>query len=147
MSGVYSSKALLAMQAMVFIAYHGREGVPVKSNQIINRYKLNSRALEPVMQVLSRAGLVESKQGANGGYVVSTPETTTLADVTRLFMEKPEGSIVTFGDLRFLLLPGLEQGYHAALEQLAQHTLADICRMAEGGSIEPLAATPLDFTI
>lgn len=147
MSEIFSTRALLALQTAVYIAYHGQNGAPVKSSRIIARYRLNKRALEPILQALSRTQLVESKQGANGGYLVATPERTTLADIVEPFMDKPAKQSLGFSDLRPLLLPALQAAHDDALHRLRETTLAEAVRKAESLGIQRGEDTPLDFII
>lgn len=147
MSEIFTSRALLALQTVVYIAYHGQNGAPVKSSRIIERYRLNKRALEPILQALSRAGLVESKQGANGGYLVPEPERITLADIMEPFIAKPSAGILGFDDLRPLLLPPLETAHDDVLKRLRGITLADASKQAESLGIVRGEGAPLDFII
>lgn len=147
MSEIFSTRALLAMQTVAFIAYHGLNGMPVKSSRIIERYRLNKRALEPILQTLSRAGIVESKQGAFGGYLLAAPKQATLGDVAVLFMDKPAKASLCFSDWQPLILPVLQQAHQSALAALKQVTLAEIARQAEAHGISRNDETPLDFII
>lgn len=147
MSEIFSARALLALQTAAYIVYHGRDGTPVKSSRIIARYKLNKRALEPILQTLARAGIVDSKQGANGGYTVIQPEQTTLAAVVEPFLDAPSKNSLGFGDLRALLLPELKAAHLDALARLKQTTLADIALKAEAEGIPRNEVAPLDFII
>lgn len=147
MSEMFSTRALLALQTVGFIAYHGQNGTPVKSSRIIERYQLNRRALEPILQILSRANIVESKQGANGGYLLVAPKKTTLGDVALLFMDKPAKSQLCFSDWQPVILPILEQAHLNALATLKHITLADIAHQAEAQGISRSEEAPLDFII
>lgn len=147
MSEIFSARALLALQTAAYIVYHGRDGTPVKSSRIITRYKLNKRALEPILQTLARAGIVDSKQGANGGYTVIQPERTTLADVAAPFLDAPHKTSLVFGDLRPLLHPALQKAHADVLARLKETTLADIAQEAETLGISRNEAAPLDFII
>jgi len=56
------------IEAMLDIAYHGRDGKLVRSAEITERAGIDRRALEPVLQKLVIEGLLTSIRGPNGGY-------------------------------------------------------------------------------
>jgi Rrf2 family transcriptional regulator, iron-sulfur cluster assembly transcription factor len=147
MSEIFSSRALLAMQTAVYIAYHGKNGAPVKSSRIIERYRLNKRALEPILQTLARAGVVESKQGANGGYIIANADKVTLRDIAEPFIDKTDSKSLAYGDLRNLLLPSLHAAYEDVLARLGNLTLAEISARADALGISRNQEAPLDFII
>lgn len=147
MSEIFSTRALMALQTVAFIAYHGQDGTPVKSSRIIERYRLNKRALEPVLQTLSRAHVVESKQGASGGYLIAAPNTTTLGEVAALFTDAPAKSSLGFSDWQPILLPALAQAHDDAISALHKHTLAAIAEQGRAHNISRSDDAPLDFII
>lgn len=147
MSEIFSSRALLAMQTVIFIAYHGQNGAPVKSSRIIDRYRLNKRALEPILQTLARAGVVESKQGANGGYIIADAKKVTLRDIAQPFMDKTDSKSLAYSDLRNLLIPSLHAAYEDVLARLDGLTLAEINARADALGISRNEEAPLDFII
>lgn len=147
MSELLSSRVLLAIQTASFIACHGQHGAPVKSSRIIERYNLNKRSLEPILQTLSRAGIVESKQGASGGYLIADPGHTTLGEVAALFIAAPNQQSLCFSDWRSLLLPSLEKAHRAALASLNAITLKEIAERAAEEGLNKDAGAPLDFII
>lgn len=147
MSEILSSRALLAIQTVAYIAYHGQDGQPIKSSRIIERYRLNKRALEPILQQLSRAGIVESKQGANGGYALHSPESTTLADVAALFMDEFTHASLCFSDWHPLLLPTLSNAQEQCLAALKQTSFASLIAQATEHGISRNDDAPLDFII
>lgn len=146
MTELFSTRALLAMQTAAFIAWHGQDGMPVKSSRIIERYQLNKRALEPILQTLSRGGVVESKQGASGGYLIADPQ-ATLGDVAALFIDSPAPEQIGFSDWRPLLFPALEKAHYAALEPLHRLSLAALVEQAALHGISRTDDLPLDFII
>lgn len=147
MSEFFSTRAVLALQTAVFIAYHGQDGAPVKSSRIIERYRLNKRALEPILQTLSRAGMVESKQGANGGYLIADADHTTLAQIVELFTAAPDKNSLGFSDLRPVILPCLQAAHQSALAHLHATTLAAAAQQAAQAGVSRDEEAPLDFII
>lgn len=147
MSDVYSMRTLLAVQTVLFIAYHGQNGNPIKSHQMIDRYKLSNRALEPILQKLAKAGIVESKQGANGGYMVAKPERVRVADIVRLFTPEQDKKSLLFSDMRNVLFPTLKEGYHSLLGALESTTVAQLMQEAKEQGVPKQAEAALDFII
>ena len=65
-------------------------GTPVKIGDIAKRQKIPQKFLELILAGLKQGGFVESRRGAEGGYLlVRTPETLTAGEVLR-FVEGPQ---------------------------------------------------------
>lgn len=78
-----SSKARYAILALFDLAYHG-DGQAMQSKVIAERQAIPPRFLEQIFQDLRRAGLVSSKRGPRGGYVLAhEPEAVRLGDILR----------------------------------------------------------------
>jgi Rrf2 family iron-sulfur cluster assembly transcriptional regulator len=74
--GDYASRALLSL------ALHGAESNPTSVRDIAERTGLPQPYLEQILLALKGAGLVRSKRGVGGGYVLArTPEEITLAQI------------------------------------------------------------------
>jgi Rrf2 family protein len=73
--GDYASRALLSLALR-------DEGTPVSVRDIAARTGLPQPYLEQILLALKGAGLVRSKRGVGGGYVLArTPEEVTLGDI------------------------------------------------------------------
>ncbi len=71
------------MRAAVELAASG-EGGPVKAEQISEAQGIPLNFLENILAELRRAGIVESRRGAAGGYLLARPAAeVSLADVIR----------------------------------------------------------------
>ena len=78
-----TAKADYAVRAAVELAAVG-SGDPVKAEQIAEAQSIPLNFLENILAELRRAGIVESRRGAAGGYLLARPaEQITLADVIR----------------------------------------------------------------
>jgi Rrf2 family protein len=78
-----SSKCMYAIRAMFDIAYNGQGG-PVCGKDIADREHVPPRFLEQILLELKHAGLVHSKRGPSGGYVLArTPEDIQLLDIVQ----------------------------------------------------------------
>ncbi len=117
-----------ALYGVFDLAYHGGER-PVPIHEIGERQSIPARYLEQIFQKLRRAGLVESKRGPRGGYVLArAPEAISVADVLRAV----EGEV-----LRTPECDGLEgaaspvfvwaEVRDGVCRALGTQTLADLC--------------------
>jgi Rrf2 family iron-sulfur cluster assembly transcriptional regulator len=74
--GDYASRALLSL------ALHSGEGGPTSVRDIAERTGLPQPYLEQILLALKGAGLVRSKRGVGGGYVLArAPEDITLGQI------------------------------------------------------------------
>jgi Rrf2 family protein len=137
-----TAKADYAVRAAVELAAVGA-GDPVKAEQIAEAQSIPLNFLENILAELRRAGIVESRRGAAGGYLLARPaEEITLADVIRT-VEGPlanvrgispdlleyEGSAERLRDVWV----ALRASVRAVLEQV---TLADVAK----GELPPFIA-------
>jgi Rrf2 family protein len=78
-----TAKADYAVRAAVELAAVGK-GEPVKAEHIAEAQSIPLNFLENILAELRRAGIVESRRGAAGGYLLAKPpEEVSLADVIR----------------------------------------------------------------
>ncbi|MGI8661674.1 MAG: RrF2 family transcriptional regulator [Acidimicrobiales bacterium] len=74
--GDYASRALLSL------ALHGEGGSPTSVRDIAERTALPQPYLEQILLALKGAGIVRSKRGVGGGYVLARdPSQITLGDI------------------------------------------------------------------
>jgi Rrf2 family cysteine metabolism transcriptional repressor len=84
-----SVKAEYALQAILDLAMQP-PAEPVKIADIARRQKIPQKFLELILVGLKQAGFVESRRGAEGGYLLSRqPEQLTVGEVLR-FVEGPQ---------------------------------------------------------
>ena len=78
-----TAKADYAVRAAVELAAAGT-AEPVKADQIAEAQSIPLNFLENILAELRRAGIVESRRGAAGGYLLARPpEEISIADVIR----------------------------------------------------------------
>ncbi len=83
-----SVKGEYALQALFDLASQP-PGLPVKIGDIAKRQKIPQKFLELILAGLKQGGFVESRRGAEGGYLLVRPaETLTTGEVLR-FVEGP----------------------------------------------------------
>jgi Rrf2 family iron-sulfur cluster assembly transcriptional regulator len=123
------------------LALHAENDGPTSVRDIAERTGLPQPYLEQILLSLKGAGIVTSKRGVGGGYVLArTPESLSLAEIVAAV----DGPIVAgdFGEPHqdgacdhegqcALLAVWAEVGSHMA-EHLASYTLADMVRRARG---------------
>lgn len=66
-------RGMLAVTIMLEVAFHGGRTATVSAADIADRLGLARRGLEPLLQMLSRGGLLESLRGPRGGYRLARP--------------------------------------------------------------------------
>src|SRR5581483_10655125 len=78
-----SVKGQYALQALFDLAEQN-PGEPVKIADIARRQKIPQKFLELILASLKQGGFVESRRGAEGGYLLArSPETLTVGEVLR----------------------------------------------------------------
>ena len=149
-----SSRTRYGARALFDLAFH-TGGAPCCVRDIADRQDIPARFLEQVLADLKRAGLVESRRGARGGYVLARPpEEITLGQVLRAI----EG-VVSFGRCVHTHDGVVRPGEHVTgrcvtgeiwqnlgdlmTDFLDRITVADLCeRGAELGIVAAADATP-----
>ena len=86
-----SEKQVAAIDAVLDIALHGGAAA-VQSGEITERHNIPRRYLEPVLQQLSRAGILVGIRGPHGGYRLARERRRiTLGDLIRAITPQEEG--------------------------------------------------------
>jgi Rrf2 family protein len=143
-------RAMVAVTVMLDVAFHGGRSATVSAADIAERLGLARRGMEPLLQTLSRAGLLESVRGPRGGYRLGRPRrdirvsdivAMALADDTETG-EGPSGRLQTAVVDR--VWSELED---AARAQLAALTLDDLMRRAAAAGLRRPTAEPITFAI
>src|ERR1700704_2298701 len=98
-----SVKGEYALQAIFDLATQ-RPGEPVRIAEITRRQKIPQKFLELILASLKQAGFVESRRGAEGGYLLArTPESLTVGEVVRFVdgSHQGKGRVRRKGDTPF----------------------------------------------
>jgi Rrf2 family transcriptional regulator, cysteine metabolism repressor len=91
-----SVKGEYALQAIFDLASQ-RPGEPIKIADIASRQKIPQKFLELILAGLKQGGFVESRRGAEGGYLLARPaDSLTVGEVLRFI----EGTSATKGRTR-----------------------------------------------
>ena len=141
-----STRGDYACRALLSLALHADEGAPTSVRDIAERTGLPQPYLEQILLALKGAGLVRSKRGVGGGYVLArAPEDISLSDI----VSAVDGPIVA-GDFGaphtdgacdhegqcVLLAVWADVGEHMR-RYLDGLSLADIVTMAKGDAAWP----------
>jgi Rrf2 family protein len=145
--GDYASRALLSL------SLHTGQTQPTSVRDIAERTGLPQPYLEQILLALKGAGLVRSKRGVGGGYVLARPpEQITLSEI----VSAVEGPIVAgdFGEPhqngacdhegQCVLLSVWAEVGERMRRQLDSYTLADMVSRANGVGVDaPPVVTPV----
>src|SRR6266566_3233331 len=157
---MFSTKAEYGVRVMVELA-RGIEGQPVPLAEIAARGGLPLAYLEHLVARLRKAGLVDSRRGSRGGYMLarSAREITTAEIVEALegsiapiecISQGPDGSIVCTreSDPRHVCPTKLlwTRVRFAIVRTLQETTLADLLRGIALGERPVIASTPAGKT-
>lgn len=147
-----SRKSLLALEAVVDIAYNARPE-PVQSKEITERQGIPQRYLEQVMQQLVRAGILRGVRGPRGGYRLARERRRITAGeivrvVSELEQKEEEGLNGTGSELGAKIVrPLLAELEEQFMQKLDGITIEALCREAETRGIGSAHSARLDFTI
>lgn len=76
-----STRGRYALRLMLDLAVHSN-GTPLSLRDVAQRQGISDKYLEQIVTPLSRAGLVRSVRGANGGYLLTRrPEEYTVGEI------------------------------------------------------------------
>jgi len=138
-----STRGDYACRALLSLALHGGQEVPTSVRDVAERTALPQPYLEQILLALKGAGLVRSKRGVGGGYVLArTPEEITLAQI----VSAVDGPIVAgdFGEPhtegacdhegQCVLLAVWADVGQTMREHLQSFTLADMVLRARGNA-------------
>ena len=80
-----SAKGDYACRALLELALKHDNGTPVRVSEIAEKQKIPKKYLVQILVMLKSAGLVNSKRGVEGGYLLSRPPSEiTLGEVVRI---------------------------------------------------------------
>ncbi len=134
------------------VAFHaGRGGALVGASEVAERLGAARRGLEPVLQALSRASLLDSVRGPRGGYrLARRPRDIRLLDLVLALEEaaEPPAADALSGDLQRAVTTPLWGELDTLLrDRLAAITLDDLLRAAQAAGLRRPTTEPLNFAI
>jgi Rrf2 family protein len=147
-----SEKLQVAIEAVLYIALNAGGG-PVQSRDITRRQVIAPRYLEPILQRLGRAGVVEGIRGPKGGYRLARERRRiTVGEIVRTILNSDDGdaSLVRAkkSELGSVVVePFWSDAEQEFLKRLDTVTIEELCRRARAGGLAAEPARPLDFSI
>ncbi|MDJ0388221.1 Rrf2 family transcriptional regulator [Roseomonas sp. E05] len=145
-------RAMTAVSIVLDVAFHAGRGTTVPAGDIADRLGEARRGIEPVLQALSRAGILSSTRGPKGGYRLGrAARDITLAEVVGA-VSAPEAGAPTEdmppSPLQSLVMQPLWAELEGALlEMLGGHTVAELLRRATVAGLRRPAPEALNFAI
>ncbi len=147
---VRRDRGMLAVLIVVDVAFHaGRTGT-VSAADLADRAGLARRGIEPLLQTLSRSGLLESVRGPRGGYRLGRPRRDIrLDEVMRTALSEDAGTEDgPHGALMDKVVDPLWAEFDCAFAaRLAGLTVEDLVRRAESAGLARPVAEPITFSI
>ncbi len=145
-------RAQTAIAVALDVAFHaGRAGALVGASEVAERLGAARRGLEPVLQGLSRAGVLESVRGPRGGYrLARRPREIRLLDLVLALEEgaEPPAGDALSGALQAAVTAPLWGELDKLLrDHLAGLTLDDLLRNASAAGLRRPTSEPLNFAI
>lgn len=149
----FSRKLVHAIEAVIDIAYNAADE-PVQSSEVTRRQGIPRRHLEPVLQQLVRAGVLDGVRGPRGGYrLAKDRKLITVGDIARVIaalegegdLDAPPGSESEIG--RKVVQPLCRELRAETFERLDAITVEALCRRARGEGVPSEAARRLDYSI
>ena len=140
-------RAMLAVAIMLDVAFHGGRTATVNAGDIADRLGLARRGMEPLLQSLSRAGLLDSVRGPRGGYRLGrSRRQICLHEIAAVAEDDPAPGPT--GQLQTAVLePVWAELDQAAQAPLAALTLDDLLRRAAAAGLRRPSSEPISFAI
>ncbi|MBN9561446.1 MAG: Rrf2 family transcriptional regulator [Alphaproteobacteria bacterium] len=148
---VRRDRAMTAVSIMLDIAFHAGRSGTVSAADIAERLGLARRGMEPLLQSLSRAGLLDSVRGPRGGYRLGRPQRDIrLAEIVAVSLTEDDEQPAhgPGGKLQSAVVDplwaDLDNGLRTRLQELS---LDDLLRRAAAAGLRRPAAEPITFAI
>ena len=143
-------RAMVAMQIMLDVAFHAGRASTVSAGDIAERAGLARRGIEPLLQALSRAALLESVRGPRGGYRLGRPRRDIKLAAIVEVATADDGGVEEgpTGELFTLVVEPVWAGLDRQVQDwLEARTLDDLVRQAEAAGLRRPLAEPISFSI
>jgi Rrf2 family protein len=143
-------RAMTAVAIMLDVAFHAGRTEAVSAADIAERLGQARRGIEPVLQGLSRAGLLDSLRGPKGGYRLGRPpRDLRLAEIVATALDEDgAGAETPAGRLQAAVVQPLWGEMEALCrDHLARLTVADLIKRAAAAGVKRPVVEPLNFVI
>ena len=139
----------LALAVVLDVALHAGRGT-VNAGDIAERLGLARRGLEPILQPLSRAGVLASTRGPAGGYKLARPRRTiTVGEVVRAVLTA-RGPLAEGEDnplFAKVVAPFWGEVQEESLARLDEISLDRLVRRAAAAGLVAVPMEPISFVI
>jgi len=146
---VHRDRGMLAVLVLLDVAFHAGRHQTVSAADIAERAGLARRGIEPLLQTLSRSGLLESVRGPRGGYRlgrarsdIHLDEVIRTASSDDTTQDGPRGNL-----LSKVIAPLWSELDHEFAARLHGLTIDDLVRRAEAAGLSCPWAEPITFSI
>jgi Rrf2 family protein len=144
-------RAMLAITVMLDVAFHAGRANTVSATDIAERIGCARRGLEPLLQSLTRANLLESVRGPRGGYrLARPPRAVCLLDIATVAIAGSEAEATEgpSGALQIEVIDRLWEELDLELRtRLAALTVEDLLKRAGAAGLRRPASDPITYAI
>ncbi len=142
-----TGREAIAVAAVVDVALHGGAD-PVGGAVIAERLGQNPRGLEPLLQALSRAGILASSRGRRGGYKLARARREiTVGGIIRALDEASSAEAELSPMVRAVVAPVWREAGAKALTALDAITVEQLARKAAKAGLAPEPDVPITYAI
>ncbi|MBL6454191.1 Rrf2 family transcriptional regulator [Belnapia sp. T6] len=142
-------RAMTAIAIMLDVAFHAGRSEAVSAADIAERLGQARRGIEPVLQALSRAGLLDSIRGPKGGYRLGRPpRDLRLAEIVATALDEDAAPETPQGRLQAAVVAPLWGELEGLCrDHLARLSVADLIKRAAAAGVKRPVTEPLNFVI
>ena len=141
-------RAMTAVAVMLDVTLHAGRTEPCSAADIAKRLGVARRGIEPVLQSLTRSGLLEGVRGPAGGYRLGRPRRDIRLSEVVQAVRDCDNEDGPPGALQAAVIEPLWKELDSVLTRhLGTLTVADLLQRAAAHGINPRPAEPLDFAI
>ncbi len=142
-------RAMTAVAIVLDVAFHASREETVSAAEIAERIGQARRGIEPVMQALSRNGILDSTRGPKGGYKLGRPKRDIrVADIVAAALEQEEPEDGPTGRMQAaVVVPLWQEVEQMVRDHLTRLTVDDLLKRAVAAGMKRPATGPLTFAI
>ncbi len=142
-------RAMTGIAIMLDVAFNAGHGTVISAGEIAERLGQARRGIEPVLQALARAGLLDSLRGPRGGYRLGRPRRDLrLSDIVAASAETDPAPETGTGRLQSaVVLPFWEELEALCQARLEECTIDDLMKRAIRAGLQRPATAPVNFAI
>lgn len=142
-------RTMIAILIMLDVAFHAGRNGTVSAADIADRANLAHRGIEPLLQTLSRSGLLESIRGPRGGYRLGRPRRDILlSDILEVVTADESTDGGPTGQLfEKVIEPCWKELDDTVEKRCRKLTLDDLVKRAEHSGMRRPLPEPITFSI